>query len=660
MSFMTLTPSMAQEALLELLRDLNYTAFPDVKITVLPPDADAPPASINSAGIYLHSRIGTDFKHIKMYLLHELYHAAVYMPDMEKYPFVVVNVAEDLHINWCLLKYHNMDVRTAPFPGVYDEKLGPLSPQRIARKLMKKRSMPTTWTHGTRVYQPQLIDIADHIRTRWLGLEDRHVLARNTENNDAFRKCLTTLGTLHPDLGAVVDPAVVLRGCFQHSFDTDPTYIGTTFDPSAQLVVGMNPPRKGTIQNDLFAEIATDMYIANVSGWNCYAPQLVTMQQYKIDKLNGKLVIEKGRKKPKQKRIDKIVLRIERTKKRLVQLKEMAGISIPHELKNNPLVQYKRGAKSISLLSRVQTDVVPRNVPGVRNSVLKRVLALCSRPLRILGNAAGKFSDMENMLGKLMPKDGSRAEKKRLAMEVHENKMLAKLLQLVPAFDKAFQSRPRKTGEEFNVQTMLGYGQDLTEVEASELALLAKTETEQTFWQRYVDHSLLQRSPIQSREQPVYISIDCSGSMGKAFMQAVSMAISLAKVLLSEGRQCTITIFNESIVAKVDAPESTFQQIYSLLTSHNVGGGTDIMVPIDHAFETRAKRGWKSMYAIIISDGDDVPNMVKGQSIAAKRKPGDRLHLMLVRPSKQKAFGFDTISHGNSMTSMVNLAKSVL
>lgn len=129
---------------------------------------DMPPAFTNDSAIFVaKSIIDHEPQNLAVYVGHEILHHVVGDPlPRSTFNGRLVNVAEDLVINYLLKAVYRLDVRKVLQTGVYDAKLGKKPVMEVCGQLAKK--LPGAIGCGCRmqsVTYPKLYDLAQRIKT---------------------------------------------------------------------------------------------------------------------------------------------------------------------------------------------------------------------------------------------------------------------------------------------------------------------------------------------------------------------------------------------------------------------------------------------------------------------------------------------------------------
>jgi hypothetical protein len=100
------------------------------------------PAYTNKDGIWIRRDVAQrDGKNVCVYIMHEIFHHVIKNPElMGELNHQLVNLADDYHINYLILKLFgkDYDVRKVKFPGVYNARLGKMHPFACAQAIIKR------------------------------------------------------------------------------------------------------------------------------------------------------------------------------------------------------------------------------------------------------------------------------------------------------------------------------------------------------------------------------------------------------------------------------------------------------------------------------------------------------------------------------------------
>ena len=174
-------------------------------------------------------------------------------------------------------------------------------------------------------------------------------------------------------------------------------------------------------------------------------------------------------------------------------------------------------------------------------------------------------------------------------------------------------------------------GDELHRATSSQLGLLADSDTEPLFYQRWLEKRLLIRDvnrPPEKRRGDVVVLVDESGSMeGEAILIAKAYVFALRAQLKQENRKCHIVSFSYRAEDMVELPDdATAEQVIEWL-GRMIGGGTDFMKPLEYAKQFHRD-------ILMITDGDaEVDEEFQREFIRWKRETGNRLFLIHIGTS---------------------------
>lgn len=204
------------------------------------------------------------------------------------------------------------------------------------------------------------------------------------------------------------------------------------------------------------------------------------------------------------------------------------------------------------------------------------------------------------------------AERIALAKRIRDNPNLAKLAQLIGAFQSfAFAMQHRKTNQLQTDIYDLTVGNDLSHVVASEFALLKNRATKREFLRRYAERGLIQYR-LHGREKVgkggIVCAVDSSGSMsGERDVFAKAVALTLLRIAQAQNRSFHGILFgSRSEVAEFTLTDAGPEQVLDF-ASFFYGGGTDFESPLrcamDYLAEEYEREGNLQSDIVFITDG---------------------------------------------------------
>lgn len=191
---------------------------------------------------------------------------------------------------------------------------------------------------------------------------------------------------------------------------------------------------------------------------------------------------------------------------------------------------------------------------------------------------------------------------------------LAKIAALIGRSEAADRERGAADGGSEEV-VGVRYSGEVSRALPSELALLADPETEDLFYQRWVERQLLAlelsgagldgvASPAE--RGPVIAAIDTSGSMeGAPELAAKALVLALAKRLLPQGRVLHLLLFGaegqrtELLLRRRHLP---LEPLLAFL-AQRFQAGTDFDAPLLRALELTAERHLQGADVLVVTDG---------------------------------------------------------
>jgi len=234
----------------------------------------------------------------------------------------------------------------------------------------------------------------------------------------------------------------------------------------------------------------------------------------------------------------------------------------------------------------------------------------------------------------------------------------------VKLFQTALQSsNPTQPNEDsFGQHMMLQYGNDLSNVVPSELALLADPTTELEFYVKLANRSLLTYVPPNRKRYPVVISIDGSGSMKGIYPKVAGFALAIASLLIKDGRGVAIQLFDNRVGEPVIITPKTPVDLNALLKviCRPSYGGTDFDASILGAYEIKEKMQWSHFNLVMITDG--YCQVLRQREILLRKTDRDRLSVATTASVPHSSV-FDDLFKLNikkSIADLVSVGKHIL
>lgn len=152
-------------------------------------------------------------------------------------------------------------------------------------------------------------------------------------------------------------------------------------------------------------------------------------------------------------------------------------------------------------------------------------------------------------------------------------------------------------------------GRDLARVLPSQLALLFDDDTEDLFFKRYVDRTLLQYD-MAGRDKrgrgPIVFCLDESSSMsGERDVWAKAVFLAIMEIARRQNRTAALVHFSKT-VARVDEFKPRQTKLEDVLAACDffAGGGTDFVQPCEAAKALIEGEGFKDADVIFVTDGE--------------------------------------------------------
>jgi uncharacterized protein with von Willebrand factor type A (vWA) domain len=244
-----------------------------------------------------------------------------------------------------------------------------------------------------------------------------------------------------------------------------------------------------------------------------------------------------------------------------------------------------------------------------------------------------------------------------LMEQITKGDSLRKIFQIAGRMRVILQQAKSRKPQQAPTPVSIAVGNDLSNVISSELGALSDVTTEDKFFSRYLDRSLLQydhKSRVNEGLGPFICCIDMSGSMhGQPLQIAQALFVSLAQMAVEKKRKIVFIPFASYTVGNYEITSSA-GLVKTLTSKYSVGGGTMFTHPLDDATQIiklakEANDNYKNADVILITDGDSSLNdswIV--QYMADKKDLGFRLLGLNVRGrgwrSEQLPM-FDAVAH---------------
>ena len=200
----------------------------------------------------------------------------------------------------------------------------------------------------------------------------------------------------------------------------------------------------------------------------------------------------------------------------------------------------------------------------------------------------------------------------RLMEQITKGDSLRKIFQIAGRMRVILQQAKSRKPQQAPTPVSITVGNDLSNLISSELGALSDVATEDKFFSRYLDRSLLQydhKSRVNEGLGPFICCIDMSGSMhGQRLEIAQALFVSLARMAVEKKRKIVFIPFASYTVGNYEITSSA-GLVKALTSKYNVGGGTMFTHPLDDAKQIiklakEDNNNYKNADVILITDGD--------------------------------------------------------
>tara|TARA_B100001146_G_scaffold221046_2_gene230766 strand:+ start:64 stop:1500 length:1437 start_codon:yes stop_codon:yes gene_type:complete len=186
-------------------------------------------------------------------------------------------------------------------------------------------------------------------------------------------------------------------------------------------------------------------------------------------------------------------------------------------------------------------------------------------------------------------------------------KHLSEILRYKSIFDTSLSTKSSNkiNPDSTKFASIPSYSDDIENIHSSEVAILAREETQLLFLAKLADHSLLTNFPQENKRSAVAIAIDGSGSMnGTLYEQACGFALSMMGKLLNDNRGCILMLFSDDVHQEIiltPSQKPNMMDVLRLMASAPFSG-TNVNAPLLRAYEVKAEQKWQNMSTVIITD----------------------------------------------------------
>lgn len=626
------------------------------------------PAFTDDTGIYIREDVlEKEPENVHVYIAHEIFHHVVADHQVQKHlDRTLLNIAADYKINYLLFRLYGYDVRAVRERGLFNVEYGRLKVEVIAEKIAKQKLNTLEKPCGcSGLANKEILKIAAALKRRY-----RHIL--KISYKDLFVMDLQE----EKDFHSVVDKAEsvrnysnldflpmehVLKGLWAALYQSKSVALNSDDYLTPSQAVGYCVPyhkfRSATTGDVELSILAATKILKNFQ-------EDARHIDYKKRKLEEAVVLLA--KKPKKNR-----RKLLKSRESLRKIKKL--LPVTKLLAHNLIAAKKAKPPSIPVqsLRSATKSALPENdirVPNYDRKSLtaKRIRVVSTRCLKDIKNTLSTLEEIQNKLGNL-----SAGSKENDYSEVEENssvdrvgaiasavgtesentdketgagketnarltglqlisasqEFLKRIFQQVDIIETMLKNAPKKKSSESNANpTNFNYGNDLSRVVSSELALLAEPSTSLDFLIRLSNHSLFLEAPPVQKRYPIVICIDGSGSMrGSNYETALAFALAMVRILSEDKRGIAVLNFSGHVTSEVivdqGKPINTLEILKVLLKP--TYGGTDFDSPLLRGFAIKKKQQWKEVLVLMVTDG--YCGLSKVPEIKSKKSENDKI-----------------------------------
>ena len=259
----------------------------------------------------------------------------------------------------------------------------------------------------------------------------------------------------------------------------------------------------------------------------------------------------------------------------------------------------------------------------------------------------GELNETRSAMGMGTGGEGSTAtdvaKVRQMFKKIRNNRQLTMIMNLAGRYRRLAQSmQVSKTVHGVDEVVGIEYGDDLSLVVPSELALLGDEDTELDFLRRFAEGELQieELTATQSEQKgPIVVVVDESGSMsGDRIANAKAMALAMAWIARHQRRYIALVGFSGSEQGNylVIPPGQTDEVALLKWLEHFFGGGTDMDVPLEELPRTWASLGCprgKTDLIMITDARCHVPPQIEASFMAWKMQEHVKLDTIVINSS---------------------------
>lgn len=240
-------------------------------------------------------------------------------------------------------------------------------------------------------------------------------------------------------------------------------------------------------------------------------------------------------------------------------------------------------------------DAIEDKIDSALRQAIERVGEV-SDTLEAWGTGNGESQTVEQKTELLNRVKGNRKFKEM-------SKIIGRMRKLAKAMGAKAYTHGR--GERVGIE----FGNQVSKVLPSELALLATPETSVLFYKKYTEKKLKQyqeKAPEYKGRGHMIVCVDESGSTqgGKEYW-AKALSLALLDVAKKDNRNFAHIPFNDGVgnVTEVSADEADYQQKIWSIANNFMSGGTNFAPPLEKAMELLMKDEYHNADLVFITDG---------------------------------------------------------
>jgi uncharacterized protein with von Willebrand factor type A (vWA) domain len=667
----------------------------------------------NSRGVVLQEKFvaSSTVDAIEIVIAHEICHHVI--GDHEQtYMFNhdVVNYADDYKINQFLEETMGYDLSIVDGGLLRDSKYDNMSTLEICEDLAgSKEIQGDLFSHPKWCANHKIIQVADSLMISY-GILRRQAFDIDINDYTSLRKSsreFTTFNLKSVDVERARDSiaAFLYLDYLEHTCYADELerweVIAYSIHPDIRAQTVGDPILAQVVSKKILERLDTDIDVIekSVEKAENYLNTLLEMKQA----INNDPELDFMQKYKKTKYLND---RIAKAEKRLDKVREI--IPIPELLQTTPVLvdvgRVKKSSTRTLSLSRSTINLEDELDGAIPNIIPCELTNRIKKATKELKTKIDRFKEMKDLLNETydtVDDNLFQRKDKRTTEELDEinnddyidqnnasggfgdattdrNKVAARreemlfdnqrlILQTIRKMNdieaKLSVKRKQKIDESGGMPTLLNYGSELDNVDASEFALLANPYTALQFFVRLSQGSLMQRSPEKQKQASVVICVDTSGSMlGERLSNAIAFMMAMARILEKQGRGMGFVLFHDTAYLSGNLKGDSSDMLTLIEIMNKIeSGGTYFQPPVLKAFDIKEENKWKETNIILASDGDGGFSDPAG--ILAKKGSKDTIDMVLIGG---QGFSSDVVDNvykttkDGFLTQLISCGKSIV